>query len=38
LSAGGGGRRLLLSALEGDRLESPVLPGLEVPLAAVFAE
>ena len=35
---GGYGRPLLLSALEGDRLESPLLPGLEIPLVAVFAE
>ena len=34
----GYGRPLLLSALEGDRLESPLLPGLEIPLVAVFAE
>ena len=34
----GYGRPVLLSAREGDRLESPLLPGLEIPLAAVFAE
>jgi Uma2 family endonuclease len=35
---GGYGRPLLLSALEGDRLESPLFPGLEIPLAVVFAD
>ena len=35
---GGYGRPLLLSAWEGDRIESPLLPGLEIPLVAVFAE
>ena len=34
----GYGRPLLLSAHEGDRLESPLLPGLEIPLVAVFAD
>jgi Uma2 family endonuclease len=32
------GRPLLLSASEGDRLETPLLPGLEIPLTAIFAE
>jgi Uma2 family endonuclease len=31
-------RPLLLSALEGDRLESPLLPGLAIPLALVLAD
>jgi Uma2 family endonuclease len=35
---GGYGRPLLLSALEGDRLESPLLPDLQIPLPLVFAE
>ena len=35
---GGYGRPLLLSASEGDRLETPLLPGLEIPLVVVFAE
>jgi Uma2 family endonuclease len=30
------GRALLLSRAEGDRLTSPLLPGLEVPLAELF--
>jgi hypothetical protein len=35
---GGYGRPLLLAAVEDDRLESPLLPGLQIPLAPVFAE
>ncbi|HEV8239235.1 MAG TPA: Uma2 family endonuclease [Thermoanaerobaculia bacterium] len=32
------GRALLLSAHDGDKLVSPLFPGLEIPLAALFAE